>query len=120
MLKRSENAASSRVTVPPPSTGASGIRSNLHDAAARPRHRTAHEHQVLVRENVDNRQPPLRDPAAAHLARAAHTAEYAGGRGRGADRTRSADVVRAVRRRSALEVVALDRALEALALRKPG
>src|SRR5262249_36202239 len=39
---------------------------------------------------------------------------------RRADRSRRADVVRAVRRRAALEVVALDRALEALALGSAG
>ena len=42
------------------------------------------------------------------------------GRGRGADRSRRADVVRAVRLGAALEVVALDRALEALALGRAG
>src|SRR5262249_22727095 len=52
----------------------------------------------------------------AHLAGAADAFEDARGRRRGADRARGADVVRAVRGGPAAEVVALDRALEALAL----
>jgi len=58
----------------------------------------------------------LGDPLVAHLAWSANPLEDAGGVGRGSDRTGRPDVVRAVRDGTAFEVVAFDRALEALAL----
>ena len=57
---------------------------------------------------------PLGDPLATHPAGHLGALEDAGGVGAGADRAGRADVVRAVRDGAAAEVVALDRALEAL------
>src|ERR687887_1717746 len=99
-----------------PRTGASAIGAHLHGAALGPRHGAADEHQVLVGDQLDDRQALLRDAPAAHLAGAADALEHARGRRRGADRAGGAHVVRAVRLRAGVEVVALDRALEALAL----
>src|SRR5436305_1675091 len=62
----------------------------------------------------------LRDATRAHVAGHLDPLEDAGRRGRRSDRARLADVVRAVRRRAAMEPVALDRALEPLADRGPG
>ena len=70
--------------------------------------------------HVDDLEPALGDALVAHLARAANALEHARRRGRRADRARRAHVVRAVGDRAAAEVVALDRALEALALRGAG
>src|SRR3954469_2592150 len=111
------NAASSRSTFfVAPSTGALAIGPHLHDAVAWPRNRAAHEQQVLARAHVDHGQPALGDALVAHLARAADALEHARGCRRRADRARRAHVVRAVARGPAREVVALDGALEALAL----
>ena len=63
-------------------------------------------------------RPDLRDALAAHAAGHLHALEDARRRRRRADRARLADVVRAVRLRAAAEVVALDRAGEALADRR--
>src|SRR5947209_1176085 len=123
MLNRASNALSSSGTVPElPSTGAerSGIAAHLHGAAARTRDRAPEQHQVPARDHLDHSEAALGHAPAAHPAGAAHPAEDPGGRGRGADRAGGADVVRAVRLGAALEVVALDRPLEALALGAPG
>src|SRR5207249_2197721 len=79
------------------------------------RHRALDEQQVPLRIGGVDRQADLRDPLAAHPAGHPDPLEHARRRRRGADRARLADVVRAVALRAALEVVALDRALEALA-----
>src|SRR5436305_3571216 len=122
MLKRASNATESNETVPPPSTGAfrSAIAAHLHGPALRPGDSSAHEQQILLGEHLDNGEATLGDPAAAHPARTTDALEHTRRRGRGADRARRPDVVRAVRLRAALEVVALDRALKALALRGAG
>src|SRR4051812_31780694 len=115
------NAASSRSTfVVPPRTGALAIGPHLHDTVARAGDRPADEQQVLVGAHVDDGQPALGHALVAHAAGAADALEHARGRGRGADRAGRADVVRAVARRAAREVVALDGPLEALALGDAG
>src|SRR5580704_3478502 len=116
MLKLASNAVASSVTEPPPIFGALAIGPDLHDPALRPGRRSANEQQILLRQHLDDGQPPLGDAPAAHAAGSADALEHARGRRRRADRTRRADVVRAVRLRAAGEVVALDRPLEALAL----
>src|SRR3954471_9089158 len=115
-------AASSSVTflLAAPRTGALAIGPYLHHAIARAGHGAAHEQQVLGRADVDDGDAALGDALVAHLAGEAHPLEHARGRGRGADRARRAHVVRAVALGPGLEPVALDRALEALALRGPG
>src|SRR3954471_10576189 len=111
------NAPSSRSTFfVPPSTGALAIGPHLHDAVARPGDRTAHEEQVLARAHVDDGEPALGDALVAHLARAADALEHPRRRRRRADRAGRAHVVRAVALGAAAELVALDGALEALAL----
>src|SRR3954470_24931413 len=120
-LKRAPNAVSSRSTVfEPPRTGALAIGPHLHHAVARPRHGAADHQQVLVRVDAHDLEALLRDALVAHLARAADALEHAGGVGGGADRARGAHVVRAVADGAAREVVPLDGALEALALRDAG
>src|SRR3954467_2929888 len=113
------NAASSRSTfLVPPRTGAwLAIGPHLHHAVARPRDRAADEQQVVALADVDDGQPALGDALGAHVARAADALEHARRRRRRADGARRADVVGAVAGRPAAELVALDRALEALALR---
>src|SRR4051794_28657151 len=100
-----------------PSTGALAIGAHLHDAVARAGDRAADEQQVVVGADTDDGDAALGDALVAHLAGQAHALEHARGRGAGADRARGAHVVRAVALRARLEAVALDRALEALALR---
>src|SRR5438067_2053959 len=126
MLKPASNAPASRVTVPPPSFGALrgellalAIGPDLHRPAAGPGHGAPDQQQVLLGQHVDHGQATLGDPAPAHPAGTAQPLEYTGGRGGGADRARRPDVVRAVGGGAPLEVVALDRALEALALGAP-
>src|SRR3954452_11044844 len=120
-LKRAPNAASSRSTCfEPPRTEALAIGAHLHDAVARAGDRAAQHQQVVARVDAHDLEAALRDALVAHLAGAANALEDARGIRRGADRARRADVVRAVRDGPAGEVVALDRALEALALRDPG
>src|SRR3954451_6101544 len=110
-------ATSSRSTlVVPPRTGAPAIGPHLHHAVARAGDRAADEQQVVALADVDDRQPALGDALGAHVARTADALEHARGRGRGANRAGRAHVVRAVALGSAGEVVALDRALKALAL----
>src|SRR3954454_16071626 len=124
MLNSSPKTFSSRFTVPdlPPMYGAvffaiaSGLRPDLDDGALRAGNGAAQQDQVLVRDDVDDLEAALGDSLVAHLARAADALEHARWRGGGADRARGAHVVRAVGDRAAREVVALDRALEALAL----
>src|SRR3954471_4833849 len=94
--------------------GALAIGSYLHHAVARARDRAADHQQVLARVDAHDLEALLRDALVAHLARAADALEHAGGVGGGADRARGAHVVRAVAHGAAGEVVALDRALEAL------
>src|SRR3954451_24425698 len=112
------NAASSRSTfLVPPRTGAwLAIGPHLHHAVARPGDRAAHEQQVVALADVDDGQPALGHALGAHVPRAADALEHARGRRRGADRAGGAHVGRAVALGAAAEVVALDRALEALAL----
>src|SRR3954447_11015483 len=111
------NAASSSFTVfVPPRTGALAIGPHLHDPVARPGDRAADEQQVVVHADVDDGQAALGDALGAHVARAANALEHARGRGRRADRARRAHGVRDVALGAAGEVVALDRALEALSL----
>src|SRR3954453_16639407 len=115
------NAASSSFTVfVPARTGALAIGPHLHDPVARPGGRAADEQQVVVHADVDDGQAALGDALGAHVARAANALEHARGRGARADRARRAHVVRAVARGPAAELVALDRALEALALADAG
>src|SRR3954470_3486035 len=120
-LKRAPNAVSSRSTVfDPPRTEALAIGTHLHHAIARPGDRAADHQQVLAGIDAHDLEPLLRDALVAHLARAADALEHACGVRGGADRARRAHVVRAVAHGTAGEVVALDRALEALALRHAG
>src|SRR3954471_10537369 len=120
-LKRAPNAASSRSTLfEPPRTFALAIGAHLHDAVARPGHGAADHQEVLPRVDAHDLEAALRDALVAHLARAAQALEHARRVGGGADGARRPHVVRAVRHGAAGEVVALDRALEALALRGPG
>src|SRR5436309_9151388 len=117
--KRAPKAASSSWTRSPeatPSTGASAIAAHLHHAVARAGHRAAHEHQVLAGVERDDLEALLGDARVAHLAGAANALDDPRRGGRRADRARGAHVVGAVRLGAALEVVALDRPLEALAL----
>src|SRR4051812_35711217 len=115
-------ATSSSLTfLVPPSTGAwLAIGPHLHHAVARARDGAAHEQQVVALADVDDGQAALGDALVAHLARPADALEHARGRRRGADRAGRAHVVRAVALGAAAEVVALDRALEALALADAG
>src|SRR3954468_9368402 len=116
-LNFAPNAVSSSVTsLPPPRFFALGIGADLHDAVLRAGDRAAHEQEVVPRVDAHDLQALLGDAVVAHLAGAADALHHAGGRGGRADRSRGAHVVRAVGLRTPLEVVALDRALEALAL----
>src|SRR4051794_39707022 len=120
-LKRAPNAVSSRSTVfEPPRTEALAIGTHLHHAVPRAGDRAAQHQQVLAGVDAHDLETALRDALVAHLARPADALEDTRGVGGGADRARRAHVVRAVRDGAAGEVVALDRALEALALRDAG
>src|SRR5215207_3960928 len=122
-LKRAPKAVSSSLTFfdfAAPRIGASAIGAHLHHAVARPGHRPAHEQQVVVGVDAHDLEALLGDALVAHLAGAADALEHARGIGGGADRSRSAHVVRAVRHGPAVKVVALDRPGEALALRGAG
>src|SRR3954470_18895762 len=94
-----------------------GLSPALDDGALRARNRAAQQKDVLIGEHVDDLETALGDALVAHLARAADALEHARRRGRRTDRARGAHVVRAVGHGAAAEAVALDRALEALALR---
>src|SRR3954470_5836821 len=116
-LNGAPNTASSSCSFSePPRIGASAIGAHLHGPALGARHGAAHEHQVLAGDQLDDREAELGHAPAAHAAGAANALEHARGRRRGADRARGAHVVRAVALGAGGEVVALDRALEALAL----
>src|SRR4051812_7846450 len=120
-LKRAPNAASSRSTFfEPPRTEALAIGAHLHHAVARARDRAAQHQQVVARVDAHDLEAALRDALVAHLPGAADALEHARRVRGGADGARRAVVVRAVADRAASEVVALDRALEALALRDAG
>src|SRR3954469_13466086 len=120
-LKRAPNAVLSRSTLfEPPRTFALAIGAHLHDAVARPGHGAADHQEVRAGVDAHDLEALLRHALVAHLARAADALEHAGRVCGGADRARRAHVVRAVRDGAAGEVVALDGALEALALRGPG
>src|SRR5262245_39535831 len=120
-LKRAPKTASSSVAVlVPPRILALGIGAHLHHAVAGAGDRAADEHEVLRGVELDDLQPLVGDALVAHLARAADALHHARGPRRRADRSRGADVVRAMGLGAAAEVVALDRALEALALRSAG
>src|SRR3954451_13429427 len=121
MWNSSPKTPSSRSTLPVlPREGALGIGADLHGPALGPRHGAAQQEQVLVGDHVDDGEALLGHALVAHLARAADALEDAGRRGGCPARARGADVVRAVGDGAAAEVVALDRALEALALRGAG
>src|ERR1700761_4457454 len=122
MLNSAPKAPSS-VTVPPPSFGAVrdsavalGIGAHLHYAALGAGHRAPDEQQVLLGDHVNDRQALLSDPGRAHVTRATDALHHARRPGGCADRARCAVVVRAVGLGTAREVMALDGALEALAL----
>src|SRR5215208_7612920 len=120
-LNGAPNTSASSLSLPlPPRIGASAIGAHLHGAALGPGDRAAQEHQVLVRDQLDDLEAPLGHALRAHVAGPADPLEHAGGGRRGADRAGGAHIVRAVRLRAGGEVVALDRALEALALRDAG
>src|SRR4051794_26196303 len=121
-LNSAPNAASSSVTVPvPPRVFADlAIGPDLHDAVARAGNGAADHEQVLAGVDLDDLEALLRDALVAHLAGAADALHHASGPGGRADRARGAHVVRAVGLRTGGEVVALDRAREALALRGAG
>src|SRR4030095_2521371 len=78
------------------------------------------QNQVLLGVDRVHAQTDLRHPLCAHVTRHPHALEHARRRRRGTDRARLADVVRAVRRRTAAEVVPLDRPGEALSDRDAG
>src|SRR4051794_1985431 len=103
-----------------PSTGAlgaatTGVLPDLDVPVLRARHSALDEQQVPLGVDVVHGQSDLGHALAAHPAGALDPLEDARGRRRGADRAGRADIVRAVRDRATVEVVALDRAREALA-----
>src|SRR4051794_21402521 len=128
MLNSSPKTFSSRSTLPvlPPMYGAVflaislSLRPDLDDGALGAGDRAAQQDQVLVRDHVDDLEAALGHALVAHLAGAADALEHARRCGGRADRARGAHVVRAVRDGAAAEAVALDRSLEALALRDAG
>src|SRR5438105_7686923 len=91
------------------------VLSHFHEPVLGPGDGALDQEQVPLRIDLVHRQPDLGDALAAHAAGHADPLEDARGRRRGTDRARLPDVVRAVRHRAAREVVALDRAGEALA-----
>src|ERR1700751_6111297 len=116
MLNRASNAAGSRSTVPPPSTEADlAIGPYLHHAPTRAGNCASHKHQVALGHHLDNRQAALGHPGTAHPGGAAQPLEHARGCRRRADRSGRANVVRTMGLGAALEVVAADGALKALA-----
>src|SRR5438552_4561441 len=125
-LTSAAKTPSSSVTVfCDPSTGALGaatvlVLSDLDDSVARAGHGALDEEQVPLRVDIVHGHPDLGDALAAHPAGPADALADARRRRRGTDRAGCADVVRAMALRAALEVVALDRAGEALADPDPG
>src|SRR5205085_5682729 len=77
--------------------------------------RAPDQQQVALRVDLDHLEAALGDTAAAHAAWHAGSLEHTGRVGAGADRARRAYVVGAMGYRSAMKVVAADRAREALA-----
>src|SRR3954451_15557502 len=127
MLNSSPKTVSSSSTVPLlPMYGAVflaivlSLRPDLDDGALGAGDRAAQQDQVLVRDHVDDLEAALGHALVAHLAGAADALEHARRCGGRADRARGAHVVRAVGDRAAAEAVALDGALEALALGDAG
>src|SRR6478609_3317407 len=117
----SKTSASRSTLDPPPSVGAElGIGANLHGVALGTGDGAADHHQITVGHELDDRQTLLGDALAAHAAGALDALEHARRRGRGTDRAGGTLVVRAVGLGAGGEVVALDRALEALALTDAG
>src|SRR5206468_8292977 len=96
------------------------VLSHDDDRVLVPWDRALHEQEVLLGIAVDHGKPDLGRGLRSHLPGHAPALEHAGGRGRGAHRTGSTDVVRAVARRTAVEAVALSRALEPFADRDSG
>src|SRR5439155_14902680 len=88
---------------------------HLHEAVLGARDRALDQQEVPLDVDVVHDQAELGDALAAHAAGHLDALEDARRRCRRADRARLADVVRAVRPGAGAEVVALDRALEALA-----
>src|SRR3954452_1658066 len=122
-LKGWPNAASSSLTfaeAAPPSLRASAIGAHLHKPVAATGDGAAQHQQVALGVDLDDFEAFLGDPLVAHLAGAADALHHARGPGGGADRARGSHVVRAMALGPGAEVVALDRALEALALRGAG
>src|SRR4051812_47910599 len=88
-LNAGPNPSSSTLTVfVPPRIWTSGIGADLHRAALGPGDRAAHEHQVLGRDELDDRQALLGDALATHAARTADALEHSRGRRGSADRAR--------------------------------
>src|SRR5438445_213733 len=96
------------------------LAAHLHDPVLRARDGALHEQEVLLGVDLEHGQPELRNALATHAAGHLDALPDARRRRRRADRARLADVVRAVRPGAGAEVVALDRALEALADPDPG
>src|SRR4051812_41947238 len=119
-LNGTPNAASSSLTfadAAPPSLRASAIGAHLHQAVTAAGNGAAQHQQVALGIDADDLESLLGHALVAHLAGAADALHHASGPRRRADRARGAHVVRAVALRPGGEVVALDRALEALPLR---
>src|SRR3954466_2398624 len=70
-------SASSASVLSPPRIGASAIGAHLHGAALGPRHGAADEHQVLVGDQLHDRQAALGHAPAAHAAGPADALEHA-------------------------------------------
>src|SRR3954449_9519873 len=93
---------------------ASAIAAHLHGGVLAAGHRSPDQKQVPLGVDLDDVRAALGDPPGPHLAGHLHALENSGGIRARADGAGRPDVVRAVGDRSAAEVVALDRALEAL------
>src|SRR3954451_22909641 len=91
---------------------ASAIAAHLHRGVLATGHGASDQEQVALGIALDDVGSALGHPARSHLTRHPHPLEDAGGIGARADRAGGADVVGAVRLRTAAEVVSLDRALE--------
>src|SRR6185437_12017473 len=87
----------------------------LHESVLRARDRALDEQKIVLGVHLEDGEPELGDALPAHAAGELDALEHARRRRRRTDRARLADVVRAVAARAGAEVVALDRALEALA-----
>src|SRR3954453_19048858 len=94
---------------------ASAIAPNLHGGVLAAGNGAPDEQQVALGVDLEHVRPALGDPAGAPLPGNPPPLEDAGGTRAGAARAGRADVVRAVGLGATAEVVALDRALKALA-----